>query len=480
MKCFSSKFIVQENIDKSMFAVNQVERIWERSEQKIYEERLRYEEIYELIENYMVGANKRPVSKDRNDPRIIIGGSMGVNLLLGKERTYQDFVYELYTEDALHHANSLSNEIAALIKSKCDDQWITRMQSRIPNVQYEISIDFRPMVRIFTLKSDPVKAYELIQPVKVKSYDGKKELLALSPEMHLIDVYQTLSSPNQVGEWEETLQEELKLFKLLETRISKIGGADVLSKEERTNIENVLLSKFVAGNENVVLVGEHAFKILYKKLNKNLQTSSPVIRVISSLDPDEDYKTVKKLITQTLGRDVPVTSLTRSVNVMQDHRLLRTTIKVGPEGNQKEVLYIYNAAQYDLIPYNTVAAEKSDVNIKLANPFVLIRFLLIDLWVMRWVKEMGKVNDFFANKRINNIISMIIDIRKAMGDQNKQIKDEYFSKQDHVLNVFQRNRYIGKYIDELISQKLSMKDQRRYADYFPQGFLRKNGEYRRL
>lgn len=465
-----------------MFSVNQVGRIWERAERKIFEERLRYADIYELIEEYIVQANKLTVSKGRRDPRIIMGGAMSINLLLSRKRTYQDFEYELYTEDALHHANSLANEIASLVKTKHNDVWITRMNTRIANRQYEIYVDFRLIVKVYMLRSDPVKTYNLIQPVKVKSYDGKKELIALSPEIHLIGVYQALSSLTKpLANWEEKLDEELKLFQLLEQRLKTLGGADDVSKEERTNIEEALLNKFVAGNKNVVLLGEHAFKIVYAKLSKQMRASSPVIRVISSLDPNEDHMTVKKIIIETLGRSVPVTKITRSVNVMQDHRLLRTTIKVGPENNQKEVLYIYNAAQYDLIPYNTVAPEKAPENIiQIANPFVLIRFLLIDLWVMRWVKEMGKVNEFFANKRVSNIIHMIVDLRKVMSGDNRKIKDEYAAKGDYVLNVFQRDRYIGQYVDEIIAQKLSMKEHKRYADYHPQGYLRKNGEYRRL
>lgn len=459
-----------------MFSVDQVGRIWDKFEDKIFEERLRYEAVYEKIEDYVVSANRLSVNKDRNDPRIIIGGAMGLNLLLNRDSTHQEFVYELYTEDSLHHANSLSNEIASLIKSK-NDSWITRMTSKIPNIQYEIWIDFRLMVKIFTLKSDPVKAYELIQPVQVKSHDGKRELLVLSPEMHLIEIYKVLSLPNEVGVWDEKLNEELQLFQLLQQRVKTIGG-DEMTKDERTNVENALLAKFVVGNKNIVLLGEHAVKIIYGKHNKQLQTSSPVILVISTQDPEEDYNTIKKIITETLGRSIPVTKITRSVNVMQDHRILRTTIKVGSENSQKEVMYIYNSAQYDLIPFNTAVSDKNSEIIQVANPFVLIRFLLIDLWVVRWVKEMGKINEFFADKRVSSIINLIVELRKMMGDG--KIRDELYSKNDELLNVFQRNRYIGKYVDEVIAMKMNMADQKRYADYYPQGYLQKNGEYRKL
>ncbi len=397
---------------------------------------------------------------------MIIGGPMGVHMLLQRQRTYDDFQYILYTENSLIHANNLTNEIAKFI----GETPIIKLRTPIPDVKYEIHVDSRPLVIIFTLRSD-VKTYDLIEPVKVKSFDGKRELLVLSPEIHLLDIYRTLYSPADVGSWEEALVYEKSLYELLQKRLSILGGADdEIRPEERTKIEEALLREFVSNNKQLILLGEHAIKIISKT-----QTTSNVIYVISSADEEADFARIKSIIHKTLGREIPVTKNSRSSNVMQDFRLTRTTIKVGSDGQKKEVMYIYNSASFDLVPYNVVNGK---TQIQIANPFVLMRFLLIDLWMIRWVREMGKVNEFFAKKRIHKILSLIVNLRKTMSDNSNNIKDELF-KGDGMLSVFQKDQYIGTHIDESITVRLNqLASEKRYVDYYPQGYYFTHKSYR--
>lgn len=485
-----------------MFAVDQVGLIMNKMETRIYNERLRYNNIYNLIEEYI---SKHAKSSDINnrDSRIIIGGSMGVNLLIGRERTYRDFQYILYTESSLIHANDLTNSIAACIATLANDlkyndikHIIVKLKSSIPDIKYDIYVDNRPMITIYTLKSDPVKTYNLLEPVEVKSFDGKRKLLVLSPETHLLDIYKTLSSPAEVGLWEESLIDEEHLFKLLKGRLEILGaseGESEITKIERTKVENALLEHFIIGNSNVILLGEHAFKFIAALDSKyafgNIQMTSNVINILSSLTLEECLITIKKIVKKTLGRDIPVIAQSRSTNIMQDFRLIRTTIKMGADNEQKEIMYIYNSAFFDLIPYNTlkkavVGAENGSGIIQIANPFVLMRFLLIDLWMIRWVREMGKINDFFAKKRTYNILSLILGLRHAMIDHNKNnlaISDDLYANEDTPLNVFQRKRYLGIYVDEMIT--IRMKQQhldKRFADYYPQEYYSKNKQYRKI
>jgi len=462
-----------------MFAIDQYELVAKKMEKHVYEERLQYNDIYNTIEDYIVKANSTQSLK--RDTRIIIGGSMGVNLLLERERTFRDFQYVLYTENSLVHANSLTNEIAKIIAS-LDKKWVVKMKSSIPDIKYEIYVDNRPMVTMYTLKSDPVKTYDLIEPVTVKSFDGKKQLIVLSPEMYLLDVYRTLYLPSDVGSWEDTLVDEQHLFELLQKRLSILGGANDLAAD-RSKIENALLEHYVCDNNKVVLVGEHAFKVLANvgalPTLKNMQMSSNVIYVLSAMSEEESFNKIKDIVRKATGRDIPVTKHTKSSNVMQDFRLQRTTIKIGADNDQKEIMYIYNSPSFDLIPFNTV--KNNSHTIQVGNPFVLMRFLLIDLWVIRWVREMKKVNEFFAKKRISNILHLIVTLRTAINCEPcvNKIKDEFFASDDKPLNVFQRDRYIGVYVDEGISMRQQMMHQdRRYVDYFPASFFFKNKSYR--
>jgi len=463
-----------------MFSVDQVGLIVDKMDEHVYNERLRYQNIYTTIEDYIVKANVE--NNNKRDTRIIIGGSMGVNLLLGRERTFRDFQYVLYTEDSLKHSNSLANEIA---KSLTSSEWVIKMKSSIPDVKYDIYVDNRPLIAIYTLRSDPVKAYSMIEPVSVKSFDGNRQLIVLSPEMNLLDVYRILYSPSSVGSWEENLIDEKHLFELLQKRLPILGGADEISTADRTKVENALLEHFVCDNKNVVLTGEHAFKVISGQIKefKDMQTSSNVINIITDLSEEESFTTIKSIIHKALGREIPVTKNTRSSNVMQDFRLLRTTIKIGADTDQKEVMYIYNSASFDLIPFNNVvnSGNAQKKTIQVANAFVLMRFLLIDLWMIRWVREMKKVNEFFAKKRIHNILTLILKLRSVMADTSGAIKDEFFANDNLPLNVFQRHRYIGSYVNEMVSIRMKqLHMDKRYGDYYPQQHFLKNNTYRTL
>lgn len=488
-----------------MFAVDQVGLIMDKMETHIYQERLRYSAIYDVIERYI-----------SENPRIAVGGSMGVNLLLERERTYKDFQYILYTENSLKHANDLTNNIAKCIADLPDDSpikhIIVKLKSSIPDIKYEIYVDNRPLITFFTLRSEPVKTYNLLEPVEVKSFDKKRKLWVLSPETHLLDVYRTLSAPADVGMWEEALIDEQNLFQLLKGRLDVLGGDDVvegsaeITQEERTRIENALLENYVIGNKDVVLLGEHALKFLTLSGLPSFQMSSNILNVIAVQTGDELLNTIKQVVQKALNREIPVVAQTRSTNVMQDFRLTRTTIKIGADNEQKEIMYVYNSASFDLIPFNTLTAGSKNTKtsdnqtntqkfIQIGNPFVLMRFLLIDLWMIRWVREMGKINEFFAKKRTRNILSLILDLRRAMSsfnstnfkndtkskDNQNKISDDLFANDDKPLNVFQRTRYIGSYVDEMITIRIKQQHlDRRFADYYPQGYYMSNKTYRNI
>jgi hypothetical protein len=460
-----------------MFAIDQAGLVSAKMNNHVLNERLRYASIYDLVEDYMVEANTSK-SKQR-DTRIMIGGSVGVNLLLERSRTYLDFHYELYTEDSLIHANSLTNAIAKHLNIQ--NNWVTKLKTSVPDVKYDIFVDNRLLITIYTLRSDPVKTYDLIEPVEVKSFDGKRKLFALSPEMQLLNVYRTLSTPAESGMWMETLANEELLYTLLKKRLSILGGnilggRDELTTADRSKVENALLSDFVANNNKVVLLGEHAIRIIKRDTNM----SSNVINVITDMPEEESFAMIRSVVHKALGREIPVTKQTRSPNIMQDFRLTRTTIKIGADSQQKEVMYIYNSASFELIPFNSIANPEKK-SIQVANPFILMRFLLIDLWMIRWVREMKKVNEFFAKKRIHNILSLIVGLRTmmALSETMPKLKDGVFANENDLLNVFQHKRYVGTYISEMISVRLKqLHSDKRYFDYFPQGYFFKNKAYR--
>ena len=461
-----------------MYSFNYLEPIKNNINDKIFNERMRYEKIYDIIESYL--------SKYTNTKNyIILGGSSGITLLLNKKRTIQDFYYYLYTEHAFAHANNLINEIDSIINAT-ELIYVIYLKNTIPNMKYQIVIDNRIFIDIYKLS---INSYDLILPILTESFNKKNKILVLSPEMQLIDIYRTLYSPNKSDVWISTLDDESKLFTYLYSRIEKIKGGDTninsemnVNINDRKLIELELMKQFIVNNNNIVLIGEHALKIII-----GTDISIPIIQIISQNNIEDDFVEIQKIIKNTLNRNIPVIKSTKDLHIMEDFRLKRTSIKIGD--NLKEIMYIYNAADYDLIPFNKLSNQsntdkKNKSLIKIGNPFVLLRFLLIDFWIVRWVKQIGGIDEKYAYNRLESIIHKLLLLRKKISDNTKldNINNLYFDSHSH-FNIFQSNseNYIGIYNDEIISQKILIKNlSKKFYDYYPIDYKNKNGFYREI
>lgn len=462
-----------------MFSYDQVAAISESAKHCIIRERQVYADIYNLIEGYVGNT----VKLDKKI-RLMIGGTMGVNLLLGKERDLDDYVYDLYGEDPFLHANDLTNLIDQHLLKKKDDTKIVFMKTIIPYRTYKIFVDNRPLISII---ATPPNSYDLIQPLLVKTFDQKNSVLVLSPEIHLIDLYRALYSPAMAGEWETALKDENKLFQHLKRNIKeRIGGdkdapkPDEATIEERQQIAAMLLKSFITDNAEVVLIGEHALHMLTQSKIRTM-----VLQILST-DPDRDFEIVKSLIIKFLGRNIPVVKMTRDLYIMQDYRIRRTTIKIGAGEEQKEIMYLYNSPQYDLIPFNTaIDAQNSKRFIQVGNPFVILRFLLIDFWMVRWVESIKGINEEFAKARLNSILTKILELRSKLSrldeaSHTTTLKDEFLNESS-LFRVFPDTieDYVGEYENENIAIKNKTKDMaKKYYDYFPREYYTRNEKWR--
>jgi len=181
---------------------------------------------------------------------------------------------------------------------------------------------------------------------------------------------------------------------------------------------------------------------------------------------------------------------------MQDYRIKRTIIRMGE--NQKEILYIYNSAEFELIPFNEITDDKNNI-IQIGNPFVLMRFMLIDLWMVRLISNLGGIDPAYALQRQQSILKKLIDLRTMISSQESttlyndeqitDIADNYFTGTNE-LRVFQDTcseaediekhqcNYIGQYQNEVVSMKLLAKQSDRFVDYIPEDYKKRTGQYR--
>jgi DNA-binding cell septation regulator SpoVG len=477
----------------SIFTIDQLTPIWPKVEAQLIEDREQFAHVCAAVEQYLA-----QYSSGNSFRKLILGGTTGTDLLLNKKRSIDDYEYQLYTEDSFVHANNLSNALADTVVKHYAQRvppLIIMLKSSIPYRKYVIFVDNRPMITIYDLgrsRDQKISTTSVINPQNVASFDSRHRLLVLTAEMQLINLYRTLYTPNKAGEWELALRDENQLFHLMEKELKKQrGGADSELESElkpkpidsnlRKTLENALLQEYVQNNPHSVLVGEHA---LYMILSSTA-IKSHIVQVISQRTPEEDFTEITRIL-QPHTR-APITKHTRPLHILQDWQLSRTVIKVGDvkSGESKELMYIYNSARYDLIPFNRFLSkeESGKVNfLQIGNPFVILRFLLIDFWIVRWLTASGSINEVYSLSRQDSLREKIVALRSKLSTHShiSTIKATHIREHEST-HIFQLDPslYLGQYEDENISQKEKAKEiSKKYNDYYPQDYFAKNGEYR--
>jgi len=480
-----------------MFSIEQVGQIEDDVQKVLIAERNNYADVYKVVEQY--------IGNFTGDETIYLGGSYGVNLLFKRPRELNDYNYILYSQKAFIQANELTNLIAAGQDYAKGGKVVT-LVTKLPYKRYEIVVDNRTLVSLYHLQ--PLSGLDsLILPIKEKS-DLGYTLTILSPEVYLLNCYHTLCSPQEVGSWEQALRDETKLFQLMNHRLNDlfnavlIGGTNQKEPEtgpEKRNKSNVdykmveqkILADVVDNNEDIIMVGEHAIRIINDRNFLNLSDWQPT-KLISVIG---DLKKISERVQKVFPNNI-VTQQSKLVPVLEDFRLERGVIKL----DDKEVMYVYSASNYDCIPYNTVSAKKS--KIRIGSPFVLMRFLLVDLWMVRWIHHINMIDDAFAKTRIKNIVKVIVSLRTKLQDPKidiktmsvssdtllgtkiitklpTNIKDSYFGENSE-LGLLGKD-YYGQYISEYLAVKLLLsQSDKKFPPYYPQRHLLEHGNYRSI
>lgn len=455
-----------------MFFIDQLQFIAEDISAILISERKQYSEFYELVEEYL--------KKNKQD--LVLGGRIASSMILEEEKTpdAEMFCYEMYSESALPHANSLANLFAQKVGDSESTEKIISMRTMIPNRKYSVFVNTRMIV---VMRQLPEKSMSVVNPQHIKGTN------IIPAEILLLELYRKLYTPGEADNWGKYLHDENSLFQYLKQRKSIIkGGATPAVPpppiKTRILIGFNIIKKFVVNNSSVVLLGEHAFHLI-----SSIKQESSIIQIIASCSVEECFDKISSIVLETAGEGFAKHHITinmKNMHVMGDFRLKRYTIKLG----EKEICYIYNSAEYELIPFGVIYNHDRKEFIQTGNPFVLIRFLLVELWFVRWLKSTGKIEKMYAKKRIDNMLKRLIDLRLFMTLQSENnqntittISDGYFgdkTSQESGLLIFQPDEmdYVGVYVSESTAVKKITKTAKFYADYFPQKYFREHNEYR--
>jgi hypothetical protein len=270
-----------------------------------------------------------------------------------------------------------------------------------------------------------------------------KEILVMPPELELINIYHKMYSLDHVSEYDTLAELETKLFVQLHNRRKEIeGGGAVPVSTLRPDVLNKIILKAIRQflqNSAIVLTGEYGF-IQYDTIPNNLNLNQ--LRIITSVEIEMLTTILKDILNDfMLSPDIfKISVVQHKIHLPYDQRLHMYRIYLeylnqGGKVNKQRIMTVFNSALYEVIPY------KSIQGINVSSELTSLRIMLIELWVLRVMKEKGFMDATLANKYINALLDTTIKFRETLLMDNK-IVTKY------------NTSFIGVYIPLAIAKKI--------------------------
>lgn len=407
-------------------------------------ERLKWSPYYYNIEKYVVDALRRKET-------IIMGGQNGMDMLLEKPFSRDNIVYDFYTDDPFLHAANLADFLAAIPNAPVSWEYIY-VDTKERDREYEIYIDFTPVVRVFGLATA-----EVVVSVPRRGFFVEDKLTVLGPELQLLNIYKDLYNPAKSSSWESCMDLENELYDMMAASIK--GGRSDRPTEQipKSEILNHILDQFESFKfDGFLVIGQQAIKMIKKGMTSS--DKSPIHRL--QFITERSAEDVETLFTRLINEFVTKYSskkkqqklipslIEQSLHIPTDRRIRRYVIKV----NDSPLIDIYTAAQYELIPIHSE-------NALCAGPWTIMRFRFVDMYVIKALAIRGKAEESFSEMMIDTIMKTITDLREYIDNATSQ--SQLFPEP-------KQSAYIGVYDDDSIAKKKAIIGMRR-TKYYPRG-----------
>jgi hypothetical protein len=149
--------------------------------------------------------------------------------------------------------------------------------------------------------------------------------------------------------------------------------------------------------------------------------------------------------------------------LLDDFRSSRYTIyvcySIGNKTVEKPIMDIFNSGQFELIPYANATYQNTKYMI--GNPYVLLRFLMIDMWIIRIICKLGLIQQQQLFQKIKKIMKHVKMIRSG-----KWINEKFGLQ------------YIGNYQDPSVAQKIKNMQTGMCYPYYPEKFKNEMKKYK--
>ena len=208
------------------------------------------------------------------------------------------------------------------------------------------------------------------------------------------------------------------------------------------------------GNPKFILIGSWARDWI--KSGDAICANAEKVQLVGDASPAYLQNILQSYISQP--QECPVTYREQELHIPKDFRTNRYTYYLSFQNDKGQVekpfLDFFNSASFELVPYRIVN------NIAIAHKYFILRFLFIDLWIIRIVKKLGLINAEVLNKKINHLWDNI----------------EYFRAEDSISKL----EFLGIYRDYMIDKKMNTLGVKTPYPYYPEIYFDSNKKYREI
>jgi hypothetical protein len=450
--------------------VNILPKIGPSAEQFIMDnDRMLYRVFFELTERFCA------------EHHVIIGGRIGADLLVGRAFTKDSFQWDLYCDDAFANAKLLTGVLATAHSPHIPARTVA-LDTNIKHKEFTISVNARPLFKIFALdKYRGVDMAKLMKPPTRPGYFTESPMLCISEELQLIDMYRALYSPSHIADWATDLETESALFPMVcgAGRDATINASPA-NKPQHASICAIhakLMSYKDPRDHDYVLIGDLA--LLMRGIDDTARsgghssrlqfiTGAPIESVVVHFDrvikgARGTGRTGGAVSGGIVGgsNGSKAASMTASkiifarylLNIPGDFQIVKYTLYLTTGKDQTPLADVFNSAQYELIPFTPITYENQGAaaSYRVANLWVLMRFLFIDIWALRLIAALSGGS---PDAKISTRKASAAAVRACI------VAD--------VASTFQLVNYTGVYVNEAVAKKKLIKALGdRFPPYYP-------------
>lgn len=378
-----------------------------------------------------------------------------------------EYMISLYCNNPFRHANNLTNW---LFEKNKNLPYVNTFQMRTIVEKEEFKIDYntKTIIHIMALAPyNPEKSQwnytKAILPVEIDN------LRYIPPEIELIDLY------NQIvvnGESKQLLEVENKLFALTTKRykLDSIKGSFETTggkscQERKRDLLDICkiatVQDWLPKQTSTILVGSWGYN-LWKLSRKNLCINQDRVQLFTMTQHKQLTATLQKFINNNINPNLQIThSESRRLNLPKEFRTMRHvySIVIPDSSGMKEKPFL---EIYDMLDHTPVPMFKTE-GCLVASKYIMIRFLLIDLWNFSILKSFDKIPVDLYEQKLVRIFKFVQDIRGNFPAPTAII-----------------GRFVDYAIDKSNRNKTLSKQGGRFPPYLPWLELKRSNKLRKI